>query len=476
MEYEAVIGLEVHAQLKTESKIFCSCPTSFGAKQNQNTCEVCLGMPGALPVLNKSAVELAIKLGIALDCAIQERSIWDRKNYFYPDLPKGYQISQFSHPICLGGQVPIKTETESKFIPLTRIHMEEDAGKLIHDEGEGSLVDLNRAGTPLCEIVSEPALRTPEEAGAYLRSLRSIVRYADVCDGNMEQGSLRCDANVSIKPVGSKTLGTKVEIKNLNSVKFIEKAIAYEIERQKAALLEGQEIVQETRLYDSNKGVTVSMRSKEDSHDYRYFPDPDLVPLNISQDWITRCKNELPELPQARSTRFQNELQLSKESAEVLIADKDLADFFEETVKLGADASKASNWIMTELMRELNDAEQDLNASGFTPTQLADLLKLVDSAVISGKIAKDVFKIMFREGGSAEEIVEQKGLKQVSDTSVIQNTIAEIIKAHPEQVQEFKEGKTKVMGFFVGQIMKKMQGKANPQIVNELLKKMLESA
>lgn len=472
MEFETVIGLEVHAQLSTKTKIFCSCSTAFGAEPNTHTCPVCLGLPGALPVLNKKAVDLSITLGLALGCDIQNESVWDRKNYFYQDLPKGYQITQFGKPICLRGKVPIVLDKQEKTVPLTRIHMEEDAGKSIHDGADDrfSCVDLNRAGTPLCEIVSEPDLRSPEEAAAYLRSLRSIVRYAGVCDGNMEQGSFRCDANVSIRPMGQKELGTKVELKNLNSIKFVEKALKYEIERQKAAVLDGQEIVQETRLYDPHKDRTETMRSKEDAHDYRYFPDPDLVPLIIDENWIHDRQKNLPELAKAKRDRFITDYQLSEYDAGVLTSDKDLANYYEVAVKTHNNPKKVANWIMTDLLRLLKEKDMELDQCPVQASHLGQLVALIDKDTISGTIAKKVLNTMFETGQPPETIVQEQGLAQVSDTGAIDAAIDKVLAAHPSQVEEYKSGKDKVFGFLMGKVMREMKGKANPGIITKLMK------
>lgn len=474
MEYETVIGLEVHAQLTTKSKIFCACSTQFGSEPNANTCPVCLGLPGALPVLNKHAVDLSIILGLALDCDIQSESIWDRKNYFYQDLPKGYQITQFAKPLCLNGHLDITVDDQSKRVGITRIHMEEDAGKSLHEGSDQfSDVDLNRAGVPLCEIVSEPDMSSPEEAGAYLKKIRSIVRYAEVCDGNMEQGSLRCDANISIRPVGQKELGTKVELKNLNSIKFVEKAIKYEIERQKAVLKEGGEILQETRLFDPDRGVTEAMRSKEEAHDYRYFPDPDLVPLVVDGAWIKQCRDKLPELATHKTARFIKEYGIPDYDAGILTSDKSLGDYFEQAVKAHKNPKKISNWIMTELLRELKKDEKEIEDCPVTPKHLANLVALIDNNTISGKIAKTVFQEMYKTGQDPETIIKEKNLSQVTDSSAIEKVIDDIIAANPNQHEQYKSGKDKLLGFFVGQVMKAMKGQANPQIVNDLLKKKL---
>ncbi|EKD41826.1 MAG: hypothetical protein ACD_73C00505G0001 [uncultured bacterium] len=474
-QYETIIGLEVHAQLLTQSKIFCSCPTQFGSEPNTNTCPVCLGMPGVLPVLNKEVVHFAMKAALALNCEIQPKSIWARKNYFYPDLPKGYQISQYEEPIALRGQLTIKLKDQTKKIGVTRIHMEEDAGKLLHDYGhsEKSHVDLNRAGVPLVEIVSEPDMRTAEEAGEYLRQMRSILRYCGVCDGNMDEGSLRCDANVSIRPVGQKEFGTKVELKNINSFKYVEKAIEYEVERQKACLASGEVIVQETRQFDSARGVTESMRSKEAAHDYRYFPDPDLVPLIIDDKWINEVRNEMPELPTAKQQRFVTQFQIPDYDASVLTTEKEMADYFEAVVKICNQPKKASNWIMTELLRELNKANLDVSASPIQPKQLGGLINLIENGTISGKIAKTVFEEMFATSHDPETVIKEKNLVQVSDTGAIESVIDQVIAANPTQLAQYKSGKDKLFGFFVGQVMKEMKGQGNPEVINELLKKKL---
>ena len=470
MEFEPVIGLEVHAQLETESKIFSTASTAFGAKPNSQVTPVCLGMPGVLPVLNKKALELAVKAALALNCTIHERSRFARKNYFYPDLPKGYQISQYEEPYSSGGWLDIPSGEAVKRIRLTRIHMEEDAGKLVHDNtGSGSLVDLNRAGEPLIEIVSEPDISDADEAVAYLKKLRSILRYIGVCDGNMEEGSLRCDANVSIRPKGSEKLGTKVEIKNVNSFKFIQRAIEYEIKRQEAVIESGGEIVQETRLYDADKGVTFSMRTKEEAHDYRYFPDPDLLPVEISTKDIETLKASLPELPDARRDRFEKDYGLPEYDAGVLTSSREIADYFEEALSHYKNPKTLGNWIMTEVLRELRD-EDDISAFPVTADKLAGLLNLIEDGTISGKIAKDVFAEMVSGGGTAKEIVEKKGIKQISDKGELEDLIAGILEKHPDEISRYKGGDEKLIGFFVGQVMKATQGKANPKLVNEILR------
>ncbi|QOX80164.1 Asp-tRNA(Asn)/Glu-tRNA(Gln) amidotransferase subunit GatB [Trichlorobacter lovleyi] len=473
MRFQPVIGLEVHVQLKTDSKIFCGCSTRFGAEPNLNTCPVCLALPGALPVLNQKVVEFAIMAGLATNCSISPTNIFARKNYFYPDLPKGYQISQFDLPICLAGHLDIAVGDQTKRIGITRIHMEEDAGKLVHGQDGGSGVDLNRAGTPLLEVVSEPDMRTADEAVAYLKKLYQIVTYLGICDGNMEEGSFRCDANVSVMPVGSDTFGTRAEIKNVNSFKFVKAAIDYEIARQIELIEDGGKVVQETRLFDPNKGVTRSMRGKEEAHDYRYFPDPDLVPVVISDDWIKRVKRELPELPEVKFNRFLTEYSLPEYDADVLTSSRTLADYFEQCAQTCTNAKAAANWVMGELTRSLNDNGISLEQCPVSPAQLAGLIRLIDGGTISGTIAKKVFEEIWKNGGDAAAIVEQQGLAQVSDTGAIEAAIDQIMAANMGQVEEYRGGKDKVFGFFVGQVMKAMKGKANPAVVNDLLKQKL---
>lgn len=476
MQFETVIGLEVHAQLKTSSKIFCGCSTLFGAPANTNTCPVCLGMPGVLPVLNKKVVEYSIKMALATNCTINRTNQFARKNYFYPDLPKGYQISQFELPLAEHGWVTVEVEgpdtAVSKRIGLTRIHMEEDAGKLIHDEIEAlSYVDLNRTGVPLIEIVSEPDIRSPEEAAAYLKKLHAILRYLDICDGNMEEGSFRCDANISLRPVGQQEFGTRTELKNMNSFRNVQRALAYEIRRQRDILLDGGKIIQETLLWDADKGVTNPMRGKEEAHDYRYFPDPDLIPVAIDEAWIEEIRRSMPELPDERKARFISEFALPNYDAEVLTTARELADYFEAAYKQYPQAKKLSNWIMTELMRELK--EKDIGACPISPENLADLLHMIDKGAISGKIAKVVFKDMLETGRAAKTLVKEKGLVQMSDSGELLQIIRAILAENPTQVADYKSGKTKLMGFFVGQLMKKTKGQANPKLANELIAKEL---
>jgi aspartyl-tRNA(Asn)/glutamyl-tRNA(Gln) amidotransferase subunit B len=473
VEYEAVIGLEVHAHLLTHSKIFCGCATSFGAPPNTHVCEVCLGMPGSLPVLNEKAVEFALKMALATNCRVNPESVFARKNYFYPDLPKGYQISQYELPLAEHGFLDIKVDGQPRRIGITRIHMEEDAGKLIHSESRPiSFVDFNRTGVPLIEIVSEPDLRTPEEAVEYLKGLRNILVYLEICDGNMEEGSLRCDANISLRPAGQTELGTKTELKNMNSFRFVKAALEYEIKRQGAHLTAGREIVQETRLWDTAANQTVSMRGKEEAHDYRYFPDPDLVPVKIDPDWLEELRQNLPELPAQAVIRFQTQYGLPEYDAEVLTADKALAHYFEGMAMEFPHPKQVSNWIMGEFMRELKEKPSLMST---IPTAAAGkLLKLVENGTISGKLAKTVFEDMVATGRDPEVIVQEKGLTQISDTGALETAAQEIINAHPQEVANYKAGKTKVMGFFVGQLMKKTKGQANPQLANEIFQRLLK--
>ncbi len=472
--YEAVIGIEVHVQLKTNSKIFCADPTNFDAADNENTSPVSVGMPGTLPVMNRKAIEFSIKTGLALGCKIRDRSVFSRKNYFYPDLPKGYQISQYDKPICEHGEVTITLNNIPKKVSITRAHLEEDAGKSTHF-GDYTLLNYNRAGIPLLEIVSGPDMNTPQEAAEYGRTIRQIVRYLEVCDGNLEEGSLRCDCNVSVRKIGETKLGTKVELKNLNSFRFVEKAIEFEIDRQIDEVEAGKKIIQETRLYDADKNRTFSMRKKEDAQDYRYFPDPDLLPINLRDFDLEEIRKALPELPSQKSARFKSDLGLSEYDAVLLTDEREIADYFEVVSKISSNPKLAANWITSELMRELNNNKVSITASPIKAESLARLIKLIDAGTISGKIAKTVFSEMWLTQKSAEEIVKSKGLVQVSDTGVIEKMIDEILAANPGQVQEYRAGKTKVFGFFVGAAMKASKGQANPDIVNQILKTKLDA-
>ena len=478
MQYETKIGLEVHAQLLTDSKIFCSCSTRFGESPNNNTCPICLGMPGVLPVLNRRVVELTIKAALATSCRIISYSQFARKNYFYPDLPKGYQISQYELPLARGGCIELEMDQgqRTKKIGINRIHMEEDAGKLLHEldgvPADHSYVDFNRTGVPLIEIVSEPHINTPEEASEYLRILRSMLQYLEVCDGNMEQGSFRCDANISLRPQGAAVLGTKVEIKNMNSFRNVMRALEYEAGRQASLLDSGEKIIQETRLWNVNQGITESMRGKEEAHDYRYFPDPDLVPLVIDDAWIDEIRSTLPELPREKKERFIREYNIPEYDANILTETRPLADYFEECIKSFAQPKTISNWIMGDVLRHVTDTRQVADFAA-TPQHLGEMLKLIDNGTISGKIAKTVFEDMAATGKMPEDIVRERGLVQVSDESALEKAIQEVLTANEDQVAQYRQGKEKVFGFLVGQVMKATKGKANPQVVNELLKKML---
>lgn len=474
MEFESVIGLEVHAQLKTNSKIFCGCSTAFGAPPNTHTCPICLGMPGVLPVLNRRVVEFAMRMGLATGGVIQRSSVFERKNYFYPDLPSGYQISQYKEPLVVGGYVEIfggrRQDDKPLRIGLTRIHMEEDAGKLIHDPDKSvSYVDLNRAGTPLIEIVSDPDLRSAVEAGEYLRKLRSIVRYLGICDGNLEEGSFRCDANVSIRPKGQYEFGTRVEIKNINSFRNVEKAIDYEIERQKDVLFEGGRLIQETRLWDAEKMVTNSMRGKEEAHDYRYFPNPDLVPISIEEDWIDAVRESLPELPDARKRRFMDELGLNDEAAQTITADRALADYFEEILAVCGNVKLVSNWVTGQLLALLNTLSGGVIDCPVPAAALGELLNFVEKGTISAKSAKDVFDGMITSGKTAQAIIESQNMGQISDADELARVVDVVIGASPEEAAAYRGGKTKLISYFVGQVMKETKGRANPKLVNQLL-------
>jgi aspartyl-tRNA(Asn)/glutamyl-tRNA(Gln) amidotransferase subunit B len=475
MKYEAVIGLEVHAQLLTKSKIFCGCSTKFGEAPNHNTCPVCAGFPGVLPVLNKKVVEFALRAGLAMGCKIASYSRLARKNYFYPDLPKGYQISQYELPICNNGYIDINLQGTTKRVRLTRIHIEEDAGKNIHHaDDDSSLVDLNRAGVPLIEIVSEPDIRNAAEAGNYLKSLRAILQYLEVCDGNMEEGSFRCDANISVRRIGTETLGTKVEIKNLNSFKAIEKALEYETERQIDTLSEGGTVVQETRLWDENNQQTRSMRSKESAHDYRYFPDPDLLPINLGEALIQKIYSDLPELPDTRRMRFMSQYGLPAYDAELLTSRRDVAEYFEAAITIHPNAKALSNWIMGDLFHLLKERKLDerlrIENWPLQATQLAELVQLIDQGEISGTIAKMVFDALIDTNHSPQVIITQRGLEQVSDAASIERSVDQVLTSHAKQVAAYRGGNDKIFGFLVGQVMKESKGKANPQKVNEILK------
>jgi aspartyl-tRNA(Asn)/glutamyl-tRNA(Gln) amidotransferase subunit B len=474
MIFETVIGVEVHAQLRTNSKMFCGCGTTFGLSANSQTCPVCLGLPGSLPVINRTAVEMAVRAGLALNCTIAPNNRFARKNYFYPDLPKGYQISQYESPICQHGWIEIRDGSGTKQIRIRRAHLEEDAGKNIHETGtSGSRVDLNRAGTPLLEIVTEPDMRTADEVVAYLKGLREILMYLDVCDGNMEEGSFRCEPNLSLRPSGQKEFGTKVELKNINSFKYVKDAVEYEIKRQTKVLNEGGKIRQETRLWNIERGETAVMRSKEEAHDYRYFPDPDLVPLKLDDKWIDEFRANLPELPAVRTKRFVSDYGLPEYDATILTASKGMADYFEVCAKQFNQPKTVSNWVMGELMRELNNSGTDISASPITSERLVSLLQMVDKGTISLKVAREIFPELYSSAKTPEQIVQEKGLTQVSDEGALAKIIEEVLSKNPGQVAQFKEGKQQVLGFLVGQVMKASGGKANPGKVNELLKKKL---
>src|SRR5215468_1446380 len=473
-DFQPVIGLEVHAQLLTCSKIFCGCSTQFGAEPNHNTCPVCLGLPGVLPVLNRRVVEFAVRTGLALSCTIRRTSVWSRKNYFYPDLPKGYQITQYDRPICEFGKLKIDTSSGEKEVRIRRIHMEEDAGKNIHDPAAGrSLVDLNRAGVPLLEIVTEPDLSSSEEAAEYLKALRDILVYIGVNDGNMEEGSFRCDANVSVRRKGSTTLGQRTELKNMNSFRFVRQAIDFEIARQIEVIESGGSVVQETRLWDVQKNETRPMRSKEDAHDYRYFPEPDLPPLHVSDALIDEVGRSLPELPRAKARRFLSQYGLPAYDVKILCVERPLADFFEACAAQYKDYKKLSNWFLGELMRLLNEKGGSISSLKVQPAQLAALLSSVDKGEISANAGKDVLAEMFRTGRDPASIIAEKGLGQVSDAAVIEAAVDDAIAKNQGEVEKYRAGKKQVLGFFVGQVMKAMKGKGNPALINEMLKKKL---
>lgn len=478
MEYEPVIGLEVHAQLLTQSKIFCGCSTTFGEEPNTLTCPVCTGQPGSLPVLNRKAVEFAIKLGLATQCRIAPYSLFARKNYFYPDLPKGYQISMYELPLAEEGFVEILVDGKKKRIKIIRIHLEEDAGKLKHGEtpetASFSYVDFNRTGVPLVEIVSGPDIRSPQEAGDYLRELRAILQYLEICTGDMEKGNFRCDANVSVRPKGQKELGTRTELKNMNSFRHVEMALEYEIKRQVSLLEDGEHVVQETRLWDVNQGVTVSMRGKEEAHDYRYFPDPDLVPVTIDEGWIGQIRERLPELPSEKRERFIKQYSIPDYDAAIITSTKPLSVYYEEAVRLFPEPKTVSNWIMGDLLRELKRDEREIDQCPVTPLHLAEMLSMIKDGTISGKIAKDVFEEMYRTGEKPSKIVREKGWVQILDQGEIERAIEKAIQGNPKLVDDYRKGKEKLFGFFVGEVMKETKGKANPKLLNELLKEKLK--
>ncbi len=477
MQFGTVIGLEVHTELKTASKIFCGCTTEFGGEQNTHVCPVCLGLPGVLPVLNEKVLEFAIRTGLALNCTISPYSKFDRKNYYYPDLPKNFQTSQYDLPICENGYLDIEVGGETKRIGITRVHMEEDAGKLVHagtiSNSEYALVDYNRTGVPLLEIVSEPDIRTPEEAKAYLEKIKSILSYIDVSDCKMEEGSLRCDANISLRPIGQEQFGTKAEIKNVNSFKAVQRALEYEVERQTEVLEEGGRIIQETRTWDDSRGVTLSMRNKEQAQDYRYFPEPDLVPIVVDASWVESIRQALPELPEARKQRIMKDHGLSAYDAEVITAARPMADYYDALVAAGAEAKAAANWLMGEVSKHLNACSLDIRSCPVPPASLAEMIALIDKGTISGKIAKTVFESMWNEGKTATVIIKEQGLVQMSDEGELGGIVEAVIAAHPQSVADFKAGKEKAIGFLVGQIMRQTKGRANPELVNRILKEKL---
>lgn len=473
MQYEAVIGLEIHAQLLTESKLFCGCLTKFGNPPNSNVCPICLGHPGVLPVLNKKAVEFTIRMGIATNCTINKHSVFARKNYFYPDLPKGYQISQYEFPLCSNGYLELNTNNQKRKIRINRIHLEEDAGKSIHEQGNFTLLDYNRCGVPLIEIVTAPDLRSPEDAGEFLSEIRQIVKYLEICDGNMEEGSLRCDANVSIREIGSTSLGTKTEVKNMNSIKNVMDALRYEIERQIDIIDSGKQVVQQTLLWNAEKQIVEPMRTKEESHDYRYFPEPDLPHIEVDTVWLDKIKKELPELPSKRKERLKLQYNLPEYDVEILTSEKEFANYFEETAKFSNDYKSISNWFMTEILKILKEQKISINDFTIKPHQLAELIELINNNTISGKIAKEVFNEMLIKPKSPSQIIEEKNLVQISDEKAIEEIIQKVIETNQKQVQQYLEGKEKVFAHFVGQVMKETKGKANPTIVNRILKEKL---
>ena len=473
MDYEAVIGLEIHVQMDTKTKMFCSCKVEFGAEPNTNVCPVCLGMPGSLPVINRKAVEYAIRAALALNCEVHTESVFARKNYFYPDLPKGYQISQYEKPLATNGYLDIELPDGTvRRVRIRRLHIEEDAGKTIHEGGK-SYVDLNRAGTPLMEIVTEPDIRTPEEARVFLETLRNLMRYTGVSRADMEKGQLRCDINVSIRPKGFDRLGTRTEIKNINSFRFVQKALEYEIQRQIEIVSRGEEVVQETRTFDPSTGKTYPMRTKEEAEDYRYFPDPDLLPLKVPEEWIEEIRRTMPELPHQRFERLKREFCLSDYEARILVHHKEVGDFFEEAVKSYREPKMIANWLLNDLLGLLNERQIPIEESPVSPDGLAELVKLIKEGVISTKIGKEVIKEMVETGKKPSQIVEEKGLRQITDEDQIRKVVEEVLSRFPEEVERYRKGETKLLGFFVGQVMRETRGKANPRLVNEIIKKVL---
>lgn len=476
-KYETVIGLEVHAQLKTKSKIFCDSATEFGSEHNSQVCPVCMGYPGVLPVLNKKVLEYAILTGLALNCEIARHSKFDRKQYFYPDLPKNYQVSQFDMPVCKNGYI----EINGRVIRINRAHLEEDAGKLVHAGANGlagstySLVDYNRTGVPLLEIVSEADIHSPEEAKNYVEAIRNIVRYLGVCDGNLEEGSLRCDANISIRPVGQAELGTKAEIKNMNSFKALQRALEYEVERQTELVESGGKVVQETRLWKEDEGITISMRSKEEAHDYRYFPEPDLVPMEIDAEWVHRIRETMTELPAQKRIRYVYELGLSEYDADILVNSMEMAFFFDKVIDLKANVKLAVNWLMGEITAYLNEKKTTIDKTELTPESLAEMIELIDKGTISNNIAKKLMVPLLEKGGSAKKMVAEQGMSVISDEGALKETIKKILEANQGEVEKYKSGKPQLFGFFVGQIMKETKGRANPEAVNKLLREELDA-
>ncbi len=477
-EYETVIGLEIHAQLQTATKLFCGCLTNFGDPPNTHVCPVCLGLPGALPVLNRKAVDLALRMVLAVGCRVNEKSVFARKNYFYPDLPKGYQISQYDLPLAVDGKLNIKAGDQEKTIRITRIHLEEDAGKLLHegfeDAANQSGVDYNRSGVPLIEIVSEPDIRSSEEAVAYAQNIKTILEYTEVSDANMEEGNLRCDVNVSVRPVGEQQLGTKVEIKNLNSFRFVARAVEYELERQVETLEAGDTVIQETRLYDTVSGQTQPMRTKEQAHDYRYFPEPDLPPLRVGSAWVERARTNLPELPEPKKTRFIEQYGIPAYDAGVLTTSRAVADYFEAAAATARNAKAASNWVMSESLRKMNETGVGLDVSPVEPEALGEMIRLIDDGTISGKIGKELFEKMYSTGEQPRALIEKEGLTQITDHSAIAEVARTVLAENVKQVEQYRGGKTKVLGWLVGQVMKATRGKANPNLVGEVLKDLLK--